>query len=586
MFNRLAVGVAICLVVTVAGTSIAAEGNEAETLAGLWHAKRYLGPEVRGNLSLLPRNGQLFADVAGFLVPVRVSGDRFSFELPGKRGEFRGTHRRKERVIRGFWFQPPGHRLRPFGSPVVLRPLGRDGWQGEVKPLDETGTFFLSMTPAADGKANTYLRDFEFNEGYRSQVRRVHRDGNAIQLFGNSRAITEDKLLLEGQYKDGVIVLPLFNAGVTYDFEKVSDDSGSSFYPRGRSPGRYRYAPPVARDDGWPVASLEDVGISRAAIEGFVQMLIDAPLSSVSDSQIHSLLIARHGKLVLEEYFHGFHGDQPHDTRSASKSWTAVLIGAAMVAGVPIRLDTPVYQTMLGSIPADLDPRKRAMTLEHLLTMTAGYDCDERDPTRPGHEDVMQDQSEEPDWYRFFMNVPLVSASGEKIVYCSGEPNLAAGMLEKVSGEPLPEMFDRLVAQPLQIRTYHLTMTPTGTAYGGGGHYFRPRDFMKMSQLMLNRGKWNGKTIISEEWAKTSGSPLRSLSDEQQYGYLWNSKEYPYKDRKVRGYFAAGNGGQIFMGIPDLDLVIVFTGGNYGDSRTLRIPQRTLIPQYILPAVN
>jgi CubicO group peptidase (beta-lactamase class C family) len=63
-------------------------------------------------------------------------------------------------------------------------------------------------------------------------------------------------------------------------------------------------------------------------------------------------------------------------------------------------------------------------------------------------------------------------------------------------------------------------------------------------------------------------------------------KEYPYKDRRVRGYFAAGNGGQIFMAIPELDLVVVFTGGNYGDATTLRIPQRVLVPDYILPAVN
>ena len=80
------------------------------------------------------------------------------------------------------------------------------------------------------------------------------------------------------------------------------------------------------------------------------------------------MLIARHGKLVLEEYFHGYDRDTPHDTRSAAKSWTNVLIGAAMQAGVSIRLDTPVYQTMLGQVPADLDPRKKAMTLEHLIS--------------------------------------------------------------------------------------------------------------------------------------------------------------------------------------------------------------------------
>jgi CubicO group peptidase (beta-lactamase class C family) len=78
---------------------------------------------------------------------------------------------------------------------------------------------------------------------------------------------------------------------------------------------------------------------------------------------------------------------------------------------------------------------------------------------------------------------------------------------------------------------------------------------------------------------------MRNLSKTQQYGWLWNSVEYPYKGKKVRAFFAAGNGGQIFMGIPDLDLVIAFTGGNYADA-SLFIPGRVFVPQFILPAVH
>ena len=71
----------------------------------------------------------------------------------------------------------------------------------------------------------------------------------------------------------------------------------------------------------------------------------------------------------------------------------------------------------------------------------------------------------------------------------------------------------------------------------------------------------------------------------QKYGYLWNSYDYPYRGRSVRAIFAGGNGGQVFMAIPELDLVIGFTGGNYSDAATF-IPQRTLVPEYILPAVR
>jgi hypothetical protein len=77
--------------------------------------------------------------------------------------------------------------------------------------------------------------------------------------------------------------------------------------------------------------------------------------------------------------------------------------------------------------------------------MTAGFDCDDSGE-RPGDEDPMQEQTAEPDWYRYSLNVPMAWNSGEKIVYCSMKPNLAAGMLEKIAREPLPEMFYRLVA--------------------------------------------------------------------------------------------------------------------------------------------
>ena len=85
--------------------------------------------------------------------------------------------------------------------------------------------------------------------------------------------------------------------------------------------------------------------------------------------------------------------------------------------------------------------------------------------------------------------------------------------------------------------------------------------------------------------ARRPSPDLRAIGKSgQKYGYLWNSYDYPYRDRKVRGIFAGGNGGQIFMAIPDLDLVIAFTGGNYADA-SLFIPQRQLVPELILPAV-
>jgi CubicO group peptidase (beta-lactamase class C family) len=553
--------------------------QRAPDLTGLWAARVEFGPQIQGPLILLRARKAWRADVAGFSVPVGMAGQVLSFKLPDGKGTFRGQLSGEDIV--GHWVGQRSERSGArYATPLVLTAKGPNRWHGEVPLQDDALTFYLPVTRRPDGAYATFLRNPDRNLGRFIPVSRMELKDGVVTLFGRNGGQTGETLAV-GRYDDGVVRLPL--GGISFDFGRVVDETWSPFYPRGRPSPRYRYAPPLQLDDGWPVARVEDVGISRAGIEAAVQKLIEMPMDSFSSSQIHGLLIARHGKLVVEEYFHGYHRDLPHDTRSAAKSWTAVLLGAAMQAGVPIRLNTPVYRTLLDSVPPDLDPRKREMTLEHLISMTAGYDC--AGDSAPGNEDVMQSQTAEPDWYRYTLNVPMLTAPGDTIVYCSIEPNLAGGLLRKISGESLEDLFYRLVAQPLRMSHYYLFLSPTGEVYGGGGHYFLPRDFLKLAQLMLNDGKWNGRQIIGREWARTSGSALRNLTRNQQYGWLWNSVEHPYKGRKVRGFFAGGNGGQIFMAIPDLDLVIGFTGGNYSDP-AMFIPQRVIVPELILPAVN
>ena len=294
---------------------------------------------------------------------------------------------------------------------------------------------------------------------------------------------------------------PFPNRGGTYDFRRDGDDS--NFYPRGKKPQRYAYDAPPARDDGWATGTLEQERIDRAAIEKFVQMLIDMPIESVHTPEVHGVLIARHGKLVLEEYFHGEHRDRMHETRSAAKSLTATLIGAAMHARAPLQLSTPVYAAMNGGQPpADLDQQKRAMTLEHLLMMRSGYFCDDTNPDAPGNEDKMLDQSDEPDYYRYTLRLPLDREPGAKGVYCSIDPNLALGVLSRATGESALAAHDRLLGEPLQIGTYGWPINRVGQPYGGGGVWVLPRDFMKLGQVMLDGGTWHGKRILDADFAK------------------------------------------------------------------------------------
>lgn len=560
------------------------EASSAKEFVGLWEAKRRFGPDIRGTMLIKKAGSGLEAEIAGLRAEARTVRDQISFELPDDKGKFQGKFNPGRTKIVGHWIQSRTVESGlPYASPVTLARTGQEYWRGEVSPIDDTFTFFLVVKERDDGSVGAFLANPERNLGRFIRVDQIERDGETIKLVGGSGQ--EKRVWAEGRYREGVLIINFPNRGGTYDFKRVDANGTSNFYPRGRPDASYIYAPPPKLDDGWDTASLEDVGISRAGITKFIQMLIDTPISSVSSQQDHGVLIARHGKLVLEEYFHGEHREKAHDTRSASKSVASDLIGAAILSGVPIRTSVPVYRVMNGGeFPPNLDPRKRALTLEHLLTMSSGLDCDDNDPSSPGYEDRMWEQSE--DFYKWTMNLKMVRQPGEKGVYCSASPNLAGGVLYRIAKKSGPVLFQDLLAEPLQIKRYYLPISPHGQYTMTGGARFLPRDFMKLAQLHLNGGTWKGRRVFTAEWSRRATTALYALSPYKlNYGYLWWVIDYPYKGRTIRAYFASGNGGQVAMAVPDLDLVLAFYGGNYTDigGRTSR---EVYVPKYILPAVD
>jgi CubicO group peptidase (beta-lactamase class C family) len=520
------------------------------------------------------------ADMVGRRLPVSMERGELSFELPNGEGSFRGKFLAGGDLI-GHWYRLPASNV---ASPVRLKPESPDRWRGEVAPPEDVVTFYLMLRKQPDGSLGAFLHNPE--RGFGAWVDRLVRDGDEVMLIGKPPGQNSERELSRGTYdpERQVITLAVPSRGGSYDFRREGEES--DFYPRGKNPGRYLYRPPLACDDGWPTGTLEESDIDRAGIETFIQRILDTPMESRDTPQVHGILIARHGKLVLEEYFHGEHRDKLHDTRSASKSLTATLVGAAIHAGAPLELSTPVYQIMNGgTFPAGLEPRKRAMTLEHLLTMSSGFFCDDTNPDAPGSEERMQEQSEEPDWYRYTLNVPMASAPGEEAVYCSINPNLALGVVARATGEDPRYTFDRLLGGPLKIHRYGWFSDPAGHPYGGGGVLFLPRDFMKLGQLMLNEGTWQGHRILSREFVARASAPLYHLRN-LVYGYQWWGIDYPYKDRTVHAFFAGGAGGQVVMVIRELDLVIAIYAGNYSSGRTASHIQQELIPRYILPAVR
>jgi CubicO group peptidase (beta-lactamase class C family) len=560
----------------------------ADELTGLWKAKGRFGPDARGVLILQKDGSNYVADMLGRRVPVRVEAGELVFELPDRLGKFRGKVEGKS--VRGFWLRYgspvnwDGSTWPVMTSPVMLEADGANRWRGEVIPLQDDFTFFLYLAEARpDGSLRAVLRNPEFDFGTQQGIERLAREGNRVRLIGKRGDQERDVGVGTYDAETRVITLVFPSRGGSYDFRRDGDDS--EFYPRGKSPGRYSYRAPPALADGWPTSTLDAENIDRPALERFIQKILDMPMDSTDAPQMHAVLIARHGKLVLEEYFHGEHRDKPHMTRSASKSMTAVLAGAVMQAGAPLKLSSPVYQVMNGgSFPADLESQKRAMTLEHLLTMSSGFFCDDTNDDAPGNEETLWNQTAEPDFYRYTLKVPQATPPGEKSVYCSASPNLALGMVGRATGEFPIYSFDRLIAGPMKLGSYAWAMDPAGNPYGGGGAMFLPRGFLKFGQLMLNGGTWEGRRILSREFVDQASSRLYHLRN-TYYGYNWWGEEFPYKNRNVFSFSALGAGGQVITVVPELDLVVAFHAGNYS-SRIQRDMGHHYVPRYIMPAVR
>ena len=578
---------ALIVLLFIGGRHAAAQSSDLE---GLWYSKRYFGPEVHGTLEIIRSADRWQATIGARSTDVRVAGDSVSFELPSA-ARFAGRFARDRNSITGQWIEPE----RRIAMPIVLLPCRNTVgcYAAAVRPLEDEFTFYLEVRRRADGKLGAFLRNPERNQGRFIQLDHLERRGDTVD-FRNARG----EVLVTGLLRMDALSVPLRFA--THDFRRVPADSFTFYYPRGRPTATYNYEPPRARNDGWRVGRARDVGFSEERLAEMVRAFINASHDSTGLYRPHGFLIARNGTLVLEEYFLGEHGDKPHDTRSASKSVVSVVLGAAMHAGLKVGPDMPVFANM-GMAPATLEPRKRAMTMRDLLTMSSGLDCNDNAPDAdryPGSENVLTNQATNPNWLGTVLGLKMLRDPGVEAVYCSINPFLAGELIARVTGRSFPDLAFELVSAPLQLGRHSLVLTPLGESYMGGGARYVLRDFAKFAQLYANGGTWNGRRILTEAWVRESiepryrigrtfrqgpGGPVETSTN--NYGYLWWSTEFEHQGRVVRAYHASGNGGQYSMFIPDLNLVIATYSGNYADSGGF-FALRELVPKFILPALE
>jgi CubicO group peptidase (beta-lactamase class C family) len=538
-----------------------------------------------------------------------VAGDRIRFAFPGGAGELR-VRLARDGLIDGFWLQPqggttdsrdPGGAGQPFASPLALRASGRDGWSATVLPLKDRFTLYLKIFRGPDGALMAAFRNPESNSHGPANQLKVTEEGEAVHFTVGSDP-AELKLDATHLSNPDRLQITWEDLNRKLELHRASTAEAAAFTPRPAGEPPYAYHRPPDLGDGWATARAADVGMDEEMLRKLVQRLIDTDPSIRRPGLIHSMLVARHGRLVLEEYFYGYGRDDPHDLRSAGKTYASVMLGAAMREGMPISPSSHVYEVMKGRGPfANPDPRKGQITLQHLLTHTSGLDCNDNDDKSLGNEGTMQTQTAQPDWWKYTLALPMAHDPGTRYAYCSASINLAGGAISTATGTWLPEYFDRHVARPLQFGRYYWNLQPNGEGYQGGGAFVRPRDFLKLGQAYLDGGVWHGRRIVDADWIRQSTAPLVKVSPETtgltaeefgnfygpaEDGLAWHLSKVKLGERTYDDYAATGNGGQLLIVIPEFDMTVVFTAGNYMQGGIWSRFRSELAPNDIIGAIR
>jgi CubicO group peptidase (beta-lactamase class C family) len=333
--------------------------------------------------------------------------------------------------------------------------------------------------------------------------------------------------------------------------------------------------------DEWQTAAPESVGLHRGRLAQLTQKFEDGTFSMV-----RSLLIVKNKKLVYEKYFHGFHADRTHPVFSITKSISSALTGIAIDEKFIKDEHVKIKTFFSGIEDIDWDEKKSKITIQDVLTMTAGLEWNESLPYSDWgntHRRMVRSS----DWIKFVLNLPMEYEPGEVFDYNTGTSNLLAVILEKATGMKFDKFAKTYLLEPLGIKKHRWYRDPSNNPCTGGSHggiFLRPRDMAKIGLLFLEKGNWKGKSVISPAWVDASTGEQGVYKN---YGYLWWRSAAYANDKTYRFYSARGFGGQRITVIPGLDMVVVATSGYYGPKRrTGNMHLYTILYQYIIKAAT
>ena len=284
------------------------------------------------------------------------------------------------------------------------------------------------------------------------------------------------------------------------------------------------------------------------------------------NANVHSVLIIRNGYIVAEAYFHPYRLSTRHNIYSCTKSFTSALVGIAIDEGYIDGLDHRVLDFFPEYTIANDDPRKQAMTLEHLLTMTSGLDWPESSVSYSSSSNILMQMLWRRDWVQFVLDRPMVAEPGTTFNYNTGVSHLLSAIIGEATGTSTLSFARTHLFEPLGISSVSWRSDPDGITFGGGGIWMTPRDMAKFGYLYLEGGVWDGQQVVPADWVEASVSA-------PHYGYQWWIL-------RNGAYAALGYRGQRIFVIPDLEMVVVFTGALSSDTPLV------LVDAFVIPAAR
>ncbi len=314
---------------------------------------------------------------------------------------------------------------------------------------------------------------------------------------------------------------------------------------------------------------------------------LEAKVKSGEFKKITSVLIARHGHIVYERYFDG-DASTLRNTRSATKTVTSMLVGLALDRHL-LTLDQRIMPLFKDKQPIEnKDPRKDAITVEDLLTMSSIAECNDWNDFSRGNEERMYPIE---DWVKFYLDLPVrgfrrgeepkTQPFGRSFSYCTAGVATLGAALERLTHTRTDDYAQQNLFAPLGIGPVKWVYSPLNLTFTGGGLELRSLDLLKLAQLYLDGGRWNGKQVVPASWTKVSIEPHAQIDEKTNYGYLWWLRTF--HGHPV--FYMSGNGGNKVGAVPDLDLAFVITSTNYS-TRGMHEQTDKILEEYVIRAVK